>query len=256
MGDPVGDGQISGAAEAAPGVEGTGETQGPVTVWARARRVLAILVTVVAFLLVWAAMVFPNRPTGLHVVDFLRVPLEGLLLVAVSLVLPTWPRRVVAGIGGFLLGIVVLLKILDIVFYEFLDRPFNLLLDWSSFKPGVRVLRDSIGAHWAHIVVLGIEIASVAIVVLVTLASIRVAEAVSRHRSVAGRVAASTAVVWVACAATAAQVVSGAPLASASSIGLAADEVVAVHDTIHDEQVFKEALASRDTARAIPRRTC
>jgi hypothetical protein len=221
---------------------------------ARVRSCLGFVLTAVAFVVVWAALVAPNRLSALHPVDFVRLPLEGLMLVVVSVVLPLRPRRIVAAASGFVLGLLVILKILDIGFYEGLDRPFNVLLDWTNFTPAIGVLRDSVGTRWVHIIVASVLVGSVTTVVLVTLSAVRVADAVARHRSPAARLTGSAAVAWIACAASAAQLVSGSPLASASDFALGAGEVVSVHDTLHDEQIFARSLVARDAARRIPAR--
>src|SRR5262249_33100273 len=63
---------------------------GPVT-----RRVLRRLVTVSAGALVWGALVAPDRLELLKPVAFLRIPVEGLVLVVIALLVPARPRRVV-----------------------------------------------------------------------------------------------------------------------------------------------------------------
>ena len=61
---------------------------------------VATALTILAVAIVWAALVFPDRPSTLTLIAFLRVPLEGLVLVALALVLPVRPRRVLAGLLG------------------------------------------------------------------------------------------------------------------------------------------------------------
>ena len=46
---------------------------------------------------------------------------------------------------GVVLGLLTIVKILDMGFFEALGRPFNPVLDWSYFGPAVGLLSDSIG---------------------------------------------------------------------------------------------------------------
>ena len=51
--------------------------------------------------------------------------MEVLALVAVALVLPPWPRRIVATIAGILFSLLTFDKILKMVMYGTVDRAFN-----------------------------------------------------------------------------------------------------------------------------------
>jgi hypothetical protein len=79
----------------------------------RRRRSRASAATTLAVLLVWAALVAPDRLDRLGPGGFLRVPVEGLVLVGLALVLPPRPRQVLAGVAGILLGLLTVLKLLD-----------------------------------------------------------------------------------------------------------------------------------------------
>ena len=95
--------------------------------------------------LVWLALVLPDRVQDLTPGALLRLPLEGIVLVALALVLPAGPRRWVASVFGLLLGLLVVVKVLDIGFEAVLDRRFSPVSDWVYFGPGIGVLADSIG---------------------------------------------------------------------------------------------------------------
>src|SRR4051794_28404798 len=65
--------------------------------WRRRARVAAAwATTVLAFLLVWFALVSPNELSRLTPGAFLRIPVEGLVIVAVALVVPPRARPFVA----------------------------------------------------------------------------------------------------------------------------------------------------------------
>src|SRR5215831_3671592 len=84
---------------------------------ARTRRALRLAITVASIVIVGGVLVAPDRLYQLTPAAFVRIPVEGLVLVAVALVLPAWPRRIVAAVAGILFSLLTLVKILNIVFY-------------------------------------------------------------------------------------------------------------------------------------------
>ena len=98
---------------------------------ARLRTGIAAALTTLALLLVWVALVAPDQPIRLTPSAFVRLPLEGLVLIAVAVVLPATARRLLAGVVGPLLALVVILKILDLAFFATFDRPFDPYQDVS-----------------------------------------------------------------------------------------------------------------------------
>jgi phosphatidylglycerophosphate synthase len=68
----------------------------------RTRRAVRIAVTGLALVIVWFDLLAPDRPWQFDLVAFVRIPVEVLALVAVALVLPPWPPRLVATIAGLL----------------------------------------------------------------------------------------------------------------------------------------------------------
>src|SRR5262245_58376363 len=113
---------------------------------ARTRRALRLAITVASIVIVGGVIVAPYRLYQLTPAAFVRIPVEGLVLVAVALVLPAWPRRIVAAVAGILFSLLTLLKILNMAFYETIGRAFNPVLDWSDISPAIGVVRDAIGA--------------------------------------------------------------------------------------------------------------
>ena len=101
--------------------------------------------------LVWAVLVAPDRIFQLTPGAFARVPVELLVLVAVAVLLPPWPRRIVAAVAGILFGLITLLKLLNIGFYAEIGRGFNPVLDRGDISPAVGVVRDAIGTTLTNI---------------------------------------------------------------------------------------------------------
>jgi hypothetical protein len=200
--------------------------------------------TILASLLVWFALVAPDRLSLITPGAFLRLPIEGIAIVAVGLVLPAWPRRILAAAAGALLGLILVVKILNMGFFDALDRPFNPVTDWGNFGPAVGVLRDSVGRAWADVAVVGAVLLVLAILVLVTLSVLRLSRLTARHRAASARTVTALAGVWVLCAGLGVQVVTGAPIASRSASALAYNQVQQVRDGVQDQRMFASAVSN------------
>jgi phosphatidylglycerophosphate synthase len=198
---------------------------------------IAVALTVLALLLVWAALVAPNQPSHLNVGAFARLPLELLVIVSVAALLPATPRRVLAVVVGAVLGLLVLVKVLDIGFFMAFDRPFNPLDDSSYVGIGIETLRDAIGTSSTNLVVAIAAVLIVALVTLPVLALLRVTRVAAGHRGWALRTATALGVVWVALR------VVGAPVASSSAAALAVDEVQAVRADLAGRAAFAREIA-------------
>ncbi|MCW2639967.1 MAG: hypothetical protein JWP76_2273, partial [Dactylosporangium sp.] len=107
--------------------------------------VVARVTTVLAGLLVFFALVAPNQVGRLTPGAFVRIPVEALLGVALLLALAARARRVVAAIIGVVLGLLTILKFVDMGFYEALGRSFDPVLDWSLLDDAVGTLGRSTG---------------------------------------------------------------------------------------------------------------
>jgi phosphatidylglycerophosphate synthase len=217
----------------------------------RVRTSTAAALTIVALLFVWVALVAPDHPARLTPSTFLRLPLEGIAVLALALALPAKGRRVLAWVVGPILGLLVIVKVLDMGVYATFDRPFDPVADWRYTAIGIETLRDSVGSRDADLVVAGAAMLIVAVLVLTTLAVLRVTRVAAGHRRWSLRAITALGAVWVLCWAFGAQLVSGVPFASASAATLAVDEVRAVRAGIKDRAVFADEL-QRDRFRDIP----
>ncbi len=205
-----------------------------------------------AFVVVWCALVAPGRLDRVTPGAFVRIPIEGLAIVAVALVLPRRGRIAFAAVLGVLVGLLALVNILDIGYNEELDRRFNLVIDWSSLRPAIGVLRDSVGSNWTNVVVVGAVVMSVAIVAAVTVSMIELTAVTARNRRTSARVIAALATVWVISAAFGIQFVGGSPFASRSTATLAVDQVRDTHQALTDQQKFQSTLVSHDSYAQLP----
>jgi hypothetical protein len=199
--------------------------------------------TVLAFLLVWFALVGPNWFGGLTPGAFVRIPLEALLFVGAVLLLPPRAGRIAAVAVGVALGLLAMVKVLDMAFFAALSRPFDPIVDWGYFGSAVGVLGDSIGRTHAIVATAAAALAAVAVLVFAPLSVLRLTRIVGRHRTTSLRAITALGVVWALCAVSGAQLVPDAPLASTSAAGLAADEVGRVYAGIQDQQAFAKTAA-------------
>src|SRR5204862_21826 len=138
--------------------------------------------TALSLLVVWGALVAPDNPFHFGPSAFLRLPLEGLVLIALAIVLPVTGRRVLAAVVGPVLALVILLKVLDIGFFVTFDRPFDPYQDLSYAGIGSETLSKTVGASSATLVVVAVAVLTVALFVLVTLAVFRLTRVAAGHR--------------------------------------------------------------------------
>ena len=208
----------------------------------RLRAGLAVLLTILALLVVWVALVAPNQLGRLTPSAFVRLPIEGLVVIGLALVLPPGARRVLACIAGPILGLLVIVKVLDMGFFEAFDRPFDPVADGSYTGIGIETLRDSIGRTQANLLVAGAGLLAIALLVLTTLALLRLTRVAAGHRREALPAVTALGAVWVLCWAFGASLVSYAPIASSSAAGLAFHEVRAVRAGVEDHAVFADQI--------------
>jgi hypothetical protein len=171
-----------------------------------------------------------------------RVPLEGLALVALALAVPDRARRRLAWVIGPGLGVLVLVKVLDMGFFATFDRPFDPVSDLGYAGIGTETLRASIGRANANLAVAVVVVLAVAMLVATTLAVSRLTRVAAAHRRRTLRAVTALSAVWVLCWVSGAQLVPRTPVASTSAAGLALHEVRAVRAGIADHAVFAREI--------------
>ena len=159
------------------------------------------------------------------------------------LVLPPAGRRILAAVVGVILGLLTILKLFDMGFFEAFDRPFNPVADWTYGGSAVDLLIDSIGRTAAIAVVIAAAALAVGLLILMPLALVRLTRLASEHRTISIRSVTVIGAVWILCAAFGLQIVQGAPIASASAAELTYDQVSQVRDGIQDQEAFGAAVA-------------
>jgi phosphatidylglycerophosphate synthase len=218
----------------------------------RTRLAVRLAIAVLAFALVWSDLLAPDRAWLFTPAAFARIPVELLVLVALALVLPVWPRRIVGAVAGILLGVLTFARILDIAFYQYADRAFNPVFDWGSIGSALGVVRDTIGPRRTDIALVLLGLGLVLLVGAIIAATIRITTVVARHRRFAVRGLAGLTAVWAVCAGLSLQFIPGAPVASTSAVALAVAQVRATQAAFTDQRLFEKAIHSSDPQARIP----
>lgn len=219
---------------------------------ARSRLLVHRATTLLAATIVWAVLVTPDQLQQLGPGAFAHIPVEAVILIAATLVMPTRPGRILAAIAGALFGLIAVVKVLNAAFYEELGRPFDPVLDWGNVGSGIGVVRDSIGQAATDVVLLLAAVALIVLVGVVTASTLRLGAAVARHRP---RSARGTAVFLTL--ATLGLSLSVVPLhhgsaGSTSATAIVLDQVRDARAAINDQRHFGAALDATDPQSEVP----
>ncbi|MFI0356964.1 sulfatase [Actinomadura sp. 9N407] len=212
---------------------------------------MAWVFSALACLLVLFVLLAPIRVGALAPKAFARIPVEALFGVFLILVLPARARRVGAVLAGVGLGVLAILKIMDMGFLAVLARPFHPVLDWISIEAGLDFVNASVGRAGAIGAVIGAVVLAVGLVVVMTVAMLRVTRLVVEHDAVATASVSVLAAVWTVSAVLGAQLVPGVEVASKSSAKVSYYHARQIRAGLQDQKKFaKEAGA--DAFRDVP----
>lgn len=240
----------SGAAgSAGPDAAGPDAAAGPIpTAGAgrgRWRTVAGRVTTVLAGLLVLAVLTAPGRFDQLTPMAFLRVPVEALVAAALLVALPGRARRPVAVASGVALGLVAVVKVLDLGMSASFARPFDLVLDWVLLDDGYAFVTDSVGTGGAVAAAVALVALVVALLVLTTRSVLRLTRLTTGHRRTAVRVVAGLTAVWVVAATL------GVPVADSGTAILVGQHVGQAGAGLRDRREFADQV-TRDAYRDTP----
>ena len=213
---------------------------------------MRLAVTVLSVVLVWGVLVAPDRVLQLTPAAFARIPVEGLVLVAVALVLPAWPRRIVAAVAGILFSLLTLVKILNMAFFEEIGRAFNPVFGWVDIGPAVGVVRDTIGPARTNIALVALWIGLILVIGAITAATIHITTVAARHRRATVRGLAALTAVWALSAGLSVQLIQGSPVASTSAAGLVVAQVRNTQTALRDQRRFEKTLHRSDPEASVP----
>ncbi|MEU6375942.1 sulfatase [Streptomyces sp. NPDC046909] len=221
------------------------------TRYPRTARGVTIGTTVLAGLLVLGALLMPNRLDRMNLQAFLRLPVEAILLAGLLLALPRRARRITAVVAGVILGLLTIVKFLDMGFREALARPFDLVFDWPLLDDGADWVRESFGRTGQVLAVTLVIALFVAVLALCTLAVVRLSNLMNRHRLVAARTTLVLGIAWILCFTLGVQY-GGVTLATKGNSEFVANRVQQVRDGLFDAEVFEKQAAVDAFAKTPP----
>ena len=208
--------------------------------------------TALAFVLVYAALLWPNVLRRLTLGSFARIPIEFAVGVLVMALLPRRPRVVLGAVLGAGLGWLLIQKSLDMGWFKTLARPFDMVLDWELFDDTYSYIRDSYGQAGAYAAAAGLIIGGLAVMALMAWAVLRISDLLARHRRRSMLAAAGTASAWMLTLALGIQIVPTVPVAARASATYAYDRARQAAVGVVNKARFADEVtvdAYRDTPR-------
>jgi hypothetical protein len=202
------------------------------------RRYVGWAVTALAGLLFLAALVLPNQFRLLTPAWFVRIPVEALLGAALVLMLPRTLGRVAAVFAGIGVGLLVVIKVIDMFFILFLLRSADPVLDWTLLGNGLDFITGSYGKAGAVGAVAVVALLVAAVLALTIWSALRLTKLVVTHRRNATLTALVLAVAWVALAVPNVEIVPGEPVAAKSSAGFAYARAQKARQSMQDKETF------------------
>lgn len=206
-----------------------------------AARAVGVGTSVLAGVLLFVALIVPDRLDRMTFQSFLRFPVELIILAVVLLALPSRARRIAAVVLGAFVGLSAVLKCMDMGFYQTLARPFDLVFDWVLLSDAADWMKDSFGRTGEVLAIIGVIVLLIAVLVFSALAMVRLSNVLARHRPMAVRTTLVLGVVWITCFTLSVQV-GGVTLATKGYSTFLANRVQYVRDGLGDADVFKKQL--------------
>jgi hypothetical protein len=197
---------------------------------------------ILAGVLVFAALLYPNVMRRLTLGNFARIPIEAAFGILLMIVLPRRPRLVVGTILGAGLGWLLIQKSLDMGWFNTLARPFDVILDWELFDDTFNFIRDSYGAAGAWGAAIGAVLLAAGVIALMIWAVLRLAALITEHRRRAALSAAGIASAWMLSLALGLQLIPAVPVAARTSVTYAWDRAWQAKDGIANEAAFAEEV--------------
>ncbi|MEV6304659.1 sulfatase-like hydrolase/transferase [Actinoplanes sp. NPDC051861] len=202
----------------------------------------AISLTVLACVILFVALLFPNVLKRLTVGSFVRIPIELGLGLAVVAFVPRRVRIVLASIAGVVLGWLVLEKSLDMGWFETLARPFDPVLDWELLDDTYGFIREAYGQGAGYAAIAAVALLAIGVPALTTWAALRVSAAAARYQKQAGFAAGAILAAWVVAFTLGVQVVPKVPLAARTSVTYAWDRAQQARAGIANEARFADEV--------------
>lgn len=206
----------------------------------------AVVANCLALVIVWFALVAPNEPDRLTPMAFVRIPVEGIAVAALALALSRRPTRAAAVaatvVVGVPLGLLSVLKVLDLGFFGVLDRPFNLVTDRGHLGSAVGFVSESYGPVVATGAVIVAVLLAATLLISVPLSMGQLTRLVQRRRRLSVVAVTALAVVWAAAATSGLRAAPHEPVAAADAVRLVVGEVRGTAAALRDQRRFDTAV--------------
>lgn len=203
------------------------------------------MVTALAVALLWFGLSVPSSLAQATASTLVRLPIEALVGLTAILAIPARApraRTAVASILGALLGVLSVLRLLDMGFNEALGRPFNAVVDWGNLASGAGVLVDAGGPGVAVAAIVAAAALVLALLVLMPLAVVRIARIASGRRRSARRILIVALAAWLVLTAVNARI-GGAKVATFDVAPYAWERLTAIPAGLRDQREFEKATA-------------
>ena len=199
--------------------------------------------TVLAGAILLFTLVLPNEFRNFTPAWFVRIPVEALLGTAIVLAVPRRFGRIAAVLAGVGVGIVTILKVIDMFFILFMLRSADPVLDWTLLGNGMDFITESYGKAGATGAVLVVVLLVGAVLAVTIWSTLRLTRLVVAHRRNAAVTALVLAVAWVLLAVTNIEIVPGEPVAAKSATGYTYYRALQVRKSMQDKETFAREAA-------------
>ncbi|GAA0905308.1 sulfatase [Virgisporangium aurantiacum] len=207
------------------------------------RRYVGWGLTVLAGVILLFTLVLPNEFRNFTPAWFLRIPVEALLGTAIVLAVPRRFGRIAAVLAGVAVGIVTILKVIDMFFILFMLRSADPVLDWTLLGNGMDFITESYGKAGAAGTVLVVALLIGAVLAVTIWSTLRLTRLVVTHRRNAAVTALVLAVAWVLLAVTNIEIVPGEPVAAKSATGYTYYRALQARKSMQDKETFAREAA-------------
>lgn len=215
------------------------------------RRVAPFVLGVVALAALWFALVAPADPARMSVLALLRIPLEAVALAGLAVLLPSRWAAVLGAGASLVLGVVTVLKVLDLGAVTVLGRPFEVTTDGPLLASGLSFVDDLAGPWAARGAVVVAAVLVLAALAGLPRATTRLVRAARHHRRVAERLVLVSATVWVVAAGAGLRSSAG-PVAVTGSGPYVVDKARASLEARHELAQFEQQVTDDPFASAPP----
>ena len=218
----------------------------PTPVQPQPTRIKSAVVTPLAVALAWFALTVPSKLVDLTPSAIIRLPLEAVGFLTLVVAIPRRMKRTRTAVAlgaGALLGVLSILRLLDIGFHEALGRPFHAVVDWGNLASGAGLLVDAVGWPLAAGLMAVAIVLAVALLAFMPPAVLRITRVSFHHRRGALRLMIVLFATWLALTVADVQI-GDSRVASIKVAPYAYEELSSIPAGVRDQREFAQAAAN------------